>query len=912
MSKKSIVITAVGVLILGVLGYYAYRFVFLKEEINIFSLVPDTALLIYESHNISEDWENLQEKELWESLRSIPAMAQAEQDIALLDTLAPQASNGRKFFHNRAFLMSMHAVSKDEFDFLYVTEISQDDFSVVNKTLKSIKASWEAREQKRVFNGFDIYELREGGSSRIFTYIIENGHFIGSFSPLLVEDVIRNINSNFVNSFLALRNQAQGITGVEAVTGKLYVNLLRLPDYFSLFGKQSDKKDIVQHFGAVALLEVDLQGDSPLFNGFTIAGASTSDTWLGTLQGQKPQTLGFASILPDRTSIFHHITFDNAQNWLVKLKQFWVANSPAHMERWDNFGVAYGLEQEDVFTLFENEIGLAILESIEVQSPDRLAYWRCKEVSRALDVLDAVAEQASIARGDTLYAEEYGGVKIRQLDVEEFPAMVLGEMFEGFETCYYMPLDAYVVIGNNVQVLKSLLNDIEREATWGRSVKYNEFLSNSIKESNYELMINTPKAWPMLLGGLGPKWESVAQENNVALKQLELIGIQFSNIDDNFYTSITLKQGPPLVAKAQAEMMNVHHVYLDRDIITKPFIVKNHTNGHREVLLQDSAFMVHLISSEGRILWKDSVSAPIIGDVTQIDYYGNGKLQYFFVTENQLHIIDREGNDVSGFPLSLDYAIGHAAVIDYDNSKRYRFLVSDIRGNIYMYDKEGKNLEGWTPLSMDSRLSSAPGHLRVRGKDYIYAVQENGAVKILNRRGEMYPGFPLKLEDKIKSPLFIEIGANAAQTKFTTITENGLLVQFNLEGKVLSREQLYKPSAATTFRIVPGALNRGYVILRQDMRRVAVLGRKGEVMFEKDYLSSEEMKAQYYYYSAENIKIAITDPIQSFTYLYDIAGNLISGQPIESDDEIGLLYFEGNNNFRLYSVYGRKFSQGSF
>lgn len=912
MSKKSIVITAIGIVILGVLGYFAYRYVFLKEEVNIFSLVPDSALLVYESSNISEDWQNLQGKELWETLRSIPSLSQVEEDVALLDTLATEAPNISKFFHNRPFLMSMHAVSKDQFDFLYVVEIDQDDFSIVNKGLKYLKESWEAREQKRVFNGLDIYELREANTTRIFTYIIENGHLIGSFSPLLVEDAIRNINSDFANSFLVLRNRTQGISGVAASAGMLHINLLRLPDYLSLFGHEKGKKNIVDHFGEVALLEVDLQGESPLFNGFTVAGASTKDTWLNTLKGQKPQALGFANLLPDRTSIFHHITFDNAPSWLVGLKQFWVANSPKHMERWDNFAAAYGLEQDDVFTLFDKEIGLAILESIEIQSPDKLAYWRCKEVERALGILDDLAEQASIAKNDTLYTEEYSGVKIRQLDLEEFPAMVLGEMFEGFETCYYMPIDDYVVIGNSVQVLKSLLNDIEREATWGKSVKYNEFLSNSIRESNYELMINTPKVWPMLLEGLGPKWESFAQENNVALKQLELIGLQFSNIDEDFYTSITLKQGPPLVAKAQADIMNVHHVYLDRDIITKPFIVKNHTNGNREVLLQDSAFVVQLISSEGRILWKDSVQAPIIGEVAQIDYYSNGKLQYFFVTENHVHVIDREGNYVSGFPLTLDYSVGFASVIDYDNSKRYRFLISDTRGNLYMYDKEGKGLEGWTPRSMDFRLSSAPGHLRVRGKDYIYAVQENGSVKVMNRRGEMYSGFPLKLEDKIISPLFIEIGSNSAQTRFTAITENGLLVQFNLEGKVLSREQLYKPSAMTTFRLVPGALNRGYVILRQDMRRVAILGRKGEVMFEKDYLSSEEMKAQYYYYNAENIKIAITDPIQSFTYIYDIAGNLISGQPIESDDEIGLLYFEGNNNFRLYSVYGRKFSLASF
>src|SRR5690606_38994023 len=277
MSKKSIVITAIGIVILGVLGSFAYRYVFLKEEVNIFSLVPDSALLVYESSNISEDWQNLQGKELWETLRSIPSLSQVEEDVALLDTLATEAPNISKFFHNRPFLMSMHAVSKDQFDFLYVVEIDQDDFSIVNKGLKYLKESWEAREQKRVFNGLDIYELREANTTRIFTYIIENGHLIGSFSPLLVEDAIRNINSDFANSFLVLRNRTQGISGVAASAGMLHINLLRLPDYLSLFGHEKGKKNIVDHFGEVALLEVDLQGESPLFNGFTVAGASTKD-----------------------------------------------------------------------------------------------------------------------------------------------------------------------------------------------------------------------------------------------------------------------------------------------------------------------------------------------------------------------------------------------------------------------------------------------------------------------------------------------------------------------------------------------------------------------------------------------------------------------------------------------------------
>lgn len=176
----------------------------------------------------------------------------------------------------------------------------------------------------------------------------------------------------------------------------------------------------------------------------------------------------------------------------------------------------------------------------------------------------------------------------------------------------------------------------------------------------------------------------------------------------------------------------------------------------------------------------------------------------------------------------------------------------------------------------------------------------------------MVPGFPLSLGDKIHSPLFIEIGADIASTIFTAVTESGKIVQFTLEGTKIKEEQLYKPTAFTTFRLVPETSGINYVILRQDLRRVAVLNRKGEVQFEKDYLSTEKMDAQYYHFGSEKELIAITDAVQDFTYLYDMSGNLINEMPLESGYEIGLLYLENSNNYRIYSNYTQKFSLGVF
>jgi hypothetical protein len=280
-------------------------------------------------------------------------------------------------------------------------------------------------------------------------------------------------------------------------------------------------------------------------------------------------------------------------------------------------------------------------------------------------------------------------------------------------------------------------------------------------------------------------------------------------------------------------------------------VVRNHNNGSREVVLQDSAFNFYQISSQGRLLWSDSLPSAIQGQVSQIDYYKNNKLQYLLATQDQVHIIDRNGDDIEGYPVKVptETILRDIRAIDYDNSKNYRIAATDDNGQIFLMDKTGKLLEGWSPKVMDDRLIEAPRHIRVRGKDCIIAVQRNGMVHVMNRRGQNYPGFPVDLKGTTHNPLYIEIGTSFSNTYFTTINDSGLILKFNLEGAITQREQLLKPSRDTRYGLCIDPLSKNYVISRQNANRLGILDRKGQVILEKDYLTSGMLKVQYYLFS---------------------------------------------------------------
>jgi hypothetical protein len=183
----------------------------------------------------------------------------------------------------------------------------------------------------------------------------------------------------------------------------------------------------------------------------------------------------------------------------------------------------------------------------------------------------------------------------------------------------------------------------------------------------------------------------------------------------------------------------------------------------------------------------------------------------------------------------------------------------------------------------------------------------------MTRRGEYNEGFPLALDDKVHSPLFVKTGTNPENTELTLLTESGEITVINLKGEVISKEQLYRPSTETTFRLCIDGLGKTYVIARQDFNKLSILNRKGALVFEKNYISqgalqSGQLNVQYYDFGAGNEIYAVTDKVQEFTYLYNGAGELYNNRPIESGFEIGLIYYEQENTYRVYRNYEKEFS----
>ena len=161
----------------------------------------------------------------------------------------------------------------------------------------------------------------------------------------------------------------------------------------------------------------------------------------------------------------------------------------------------------------------------------------------------------------------------------------------------------------------------------------------------------------------------------------------------------------------------------------------NHRTNQREILIQDIDNQIYLIGNDGKILWKKRLDGAIQGEIFQVDLFENGFLQLAFNTEHSFWIIDRNGNNVSPFPMSYKTSLLPLQVFDYEKNKDYRFVICS-ENQIRILDKKGNVIKGFEKTSVPNGIWQTPKHFRLNGKDFIILPERNGTLSILHRNGK--------------------------------------------------------------------------------------------------------------------------------------------------------------------------------
>jgi hypothetical protein len=677
--------------------------------------------------------------------------------------------------------------------------------------------------------------------------------------------------------------------------GNLYVHLQNFSKWFSLFSKESSD-DLTRQFGHSALLDIKLNEDQKLLlNGFSVERSATDNFVLSAFQDQSPIPFALKQFVPNRSLLFASYGVSDGKTFYDGIKKI-------RKNKIDSLAIISSnvkLDVGSIFNSFNGEIGISWAESRKETVSKILLIQNSKGVDPWMKTFNSLSEKLSI---DTVFFEKYGDYEIREVPVYRFPEKLLGPLVSGFDRTYYTSAGNVIIIAEDFEFLKKYIDDVEKEDTWGKSVAQNEFLESTLLESNISLFINTRRLWSVLEKSLNPRWQKFVEENKSLFNSLGMGAIQFSHLNESYYTNISWEANLKGSSKGQESTNDKILVTFDKSIASFS-LVTNHQDRTDEILLQDSAKDLSLISTDGKILWKVTLPDFFTSEVHQIDYFANGKLQYLFATPGQLHVIDRLGNYVPPYPVSIkENNAKYLSVVDYDHTRKYRFLVTGEDGKLWMFDKDGKNLEGWTPRIIDEGVSTTPRHHRLVGKDYIVAIRKDGFAYLMNRRGELIKNFPLDLDSRFLGDYYVEPGKTRRSTDIITVSREGARLRFNLEGVVQSKEVLVKNTPDAKFWLVASVDRDRYLIVRQESKQLTVMDEQLNEIIKSDFIGNNPVSIRYENFGNGKNYIILTDLSQDLSFVYSAKGALLTTLPVDS--HALLVHPDQSGQVKVYSWLG--------
>ncbi|WP_154852494.1 hypothetical protein [Cyclobacterium xiamenense] len=903
MSQLKNLLVILLILVLGVAAFLMLKTGYFDDQWEGTEMIPPNAVFVFETDDPVGFWNSLVQQPVWEKLHQFAGLQQLESQLVFLDNITGNQGNLHQFLKGQRFRLSLHPLGKQSFGFLAATAFTNREFLPFIKNLEQKFKNQGGEVKRRSYSGISLFEISLENGEKRFTYAIVDNVLLGSYHSFLVEDAIRYAQSeglkNFKETFPHLFSKDSELPpqGLVHFSGKNFANFIQ-----ELTLGSSNK-----------LVEDLRAGDfsANLIPGFSDAAIEfRGDVFVaGTLQ-ELGSEAAISEVSQEMNSLISNRSMLVSSYWMSDLTDFERITNPSFSAKpVVQAELENSLEIQNFRRTITGQTVLVIEEGLLEESPRQLLILGTNDPFGSLEHLNSFSLAVNQNDSTTVFRDYYRGTEVVLLDLEEFPAHLFSGNFTGFSKTYFAAVNGQLVFANSLRTLRNLLDDVYQDNTWGKSIWQQEHLKQHAR-APIRFFLNNDRFFPALTGNSDPSWAALFQ------KYAEVFG-SFDWLSVSFLESgkLAIDLAINLEEKAASRSLILtesRSSAFDKPLIYGPAGLQNYNDRSTDFLVQDEDYFVHLLTNEGELVFTQRIPGEIISDVFQIDFYENGKLQLVFATQNLVYALDRYGNLLPGFPIHFEAGvnIAHLNVLDYDNSRDYRFFVADQQGNLYLYSRTGELLDDWAPKQTNRGvLASPPAHHRVPGLgDFMVALHANGSLGLYSRRGESKTGGPIVLGEGISTAYGIEEGIVEGQARLVTINDAGEVVKVNFKGELTYRNQLLRPDRDTRFSLVNDQNDSDFVWVIKEYNQLKVLSPDERLLFGLDILS-EELDYRYFSFGPENKIFAVLDRVQDFAYLYNRDGTLINQKPVNVSGDLWVEFSGSTNEYSLVTVYMNRLNE---
>jgi len=589
-----------------------------------------------------------------------------------------------------------------------------------------------------------------------------------------------------------------------------------------------------------SVLDLEIGSEKILINGIAVS-EKQSETLLKIFNKLGMQKNEIAQITPNSAAGFYSFTYANFKKLQQNLNVFRgdsLKTADNHLLHFTKEAGVIFSQNQNVFALTATDPELAKESLLSTQTP----------------------------------VTEFRGITIYKNTDELHFSDYLNPLATALDLKFYGFLEQFIIFAETTEALEDIILNYQNNATLEKEESYQAALSNLAGASSLLFVANTSNFKSVLSKAVAPEFKDEIGKLN--LKNYPIAALQFVQDEDFAHIHGVLNTTKNMV---EEEIRQSAAIKLNADVATIPVLLKSHLRNQMEIVVQDEKNALYLFSTSGKLIWKKQLEGRVLGKIEQVDLFKNGNLQMAFSTQNSLQIIDRTGKTVKPFPLEFkDEITKPLAVLDYDNNRNYRFVITQ-GAEIFMFDRKGKTVGGFNFKKAASEILESPKHIRIKNKDYIVIPETGGKFHILSRQGNSRISVKAKI-DFSENEWFLN------KNQFVSTTSDEKLIRIDEQGKI-KKEAL---TAGNNLHLI--ASENILVTLSENILNID----KKEVTLDFGLYTAPkifEVKGKTY--------ISVTDTQANRVYLFDENANLMPNFPVYGTSAIDLNNIDGDNSLEF-------------
>jgi len=863
-----------------------------------FKAVPQKSPLVIEVKN-PEGFFNAfkSENPAYAEFRGIPEFENIFSNITRFRDFVSSHSGIGNLLKSKSIIISVNPTGKNQLTNLFLVQLNDQNEANSAPEVVSLDLGSAYSITRRNYANTTVFNAKSADLS--FYFAVSGDIFIASEDFILIEDAIRHTTSQNLLNNREFKEAYKTIE--ETALANIFINHLTIQQVLSKLVSPEIRKSIGQIASYSNWSELDLlaKTDEIELEGYSVTKDST-DTYLNIFRNQEAQKMTIETAIPFNTSYFVALNLRSTGTFIDQYENYLKAKGNFYPREMSLIEFRKKTNTDPVKLIKEiagNQVA-GVYTTINKTNPLQNRFF----VAQLIDHSDAkeklakaVAEFSKSSRIPIakLRTEFISGSKksfdIYQLPIGNMSESLFGQAFSGINADYFALFEKYLICGDNLPGMKSYLQNIASEKTLANDSVYQAYNKNGQAKPNFYLYTKIPKTFRLKDILLKPEISLMLSKNEDIIRKYSTFSWQFSVSDKMIKNRINLKYDP----NAKEDPQAIWQLKLEDQMARKPQFVLNHKDlSNKEVILRDLNNNVSLVNKEGLVLWTMKIPGEIVSDIYQIDIYRTNRFQYVFNTKTQLYVVDRLGNNVGKYPVTLkSIASNGVSVAEYGNNKEYRFFIAGEDKQIYVFDRDGRLIPNWKFQGSEDLVRSPIRHYDVDGKDFIVFSDKRNTY-FLDRQGKNRDLQPAAFNHS-NNPMYY---TNTDTPKLITTDDTGKihLIDFSGEAEIKDVGQF-----GSGHRFVAEDLdgNGSPEYLFADGKKLTVFGSDGKKMFEKSVPGLISETPVVYTMGSGNIKIGVVVSSENKVYLLDKNGSVMRGFPLEGDTDFILGKFNDSNSW---------------